>query len=161
MTDRVYQFSPSLGAGFNRYGCNTRSTLGLVETYVGEPLSLGQLTDALAQMRDSGLTNELWGMHEERSYRDTIKIAARLFERPKLRGEQVGCIYIDDNGLSRAKLWGGWGSWTACIVHYNSQADDGHHVEGDRWFREVFNPDPTVRISTIREILLYRLWEEM
>ena len=161
MSERILQTDPRLekpAPGFGRYGCNARSTLGLVESFVGAPLTLDQLVEALAQMRD--LVSTEWAMNQERSFRDTIAIAARLFSRPRVRGDQVGKVYIDEHGLTRLMLWGGWGSWTASIPHYNSQSDDGHYSEGDRWLRVVFDPAPETRITTIREVLLYRLWEE-
>lgn len=163
MSERILKTDRRLEAdfpGFARYGCNARATLGLVESFVGAPLDLDQLKDALAQMRQAGLIGPDWAMDKERSFRETAAIAARLFSRPDIKCEQVGKVYVDGRGLTRLDLWGGWGSWTASIIHYNSESADGHYIEGDRWLRVAWDNDPSVRITTIREVLLYRLREE-
>ena len=163
VNERILDTDPRLEAdfpGFGRYGCNARATLGLTESFVGAPLTLDQLKDALAQMRNAGLLGPEWAMDQERSFRETIAIAARLFSRPRVTGEQVGRVYAAPGDKNRIAFWGGWGSWTACIKHYNSQSVDGHYVEGDRWLRDVFDPTEGVQITTVREILLYRLEEK-
>ena len=163
MSDRILKTDPRLADDFptfGLYGCNTRSTLGLVESFVGAPLSIDQLREALTRVRDQGLVTDAWSMNQERSFRESAAIAARIFSRPGIKCEQTGRVYVDEKGLNRIAFWGGWGTWTASILHFNSQSDDGHFIEGDRWLRIVWDNDPTVRITTVREILLYRLWEE-